>query len=273
MAELVWPGLVLLGLVVGAFGTLIGAGGGFILVPLLLLLYPSESPELITSISLAVVFFNALSGSVAYLRQRRVDLLAGNVFALATVPGAIGGSLAVSFLPRRLFDLVFAVVLLAVSAFLVLRPPSRIVHRRSRRSEVSRMLTDVHGDTYGYSFSLPLGVAISLLVGFISSLLGVGGGVIHVPAMVQVLHFPTHVATATSQYVLTVTALVGSVVHILAGHFDEGYRRTAALTLGVVIGAQVGARLSSRLPAAVIVRLLALALVAVAARLVFAAFD
>ena len=58
-----------LGLGIGAFGTLIGAGGGFILVPILLIVYPNENTELITSISLAVVFFNALSGSFAYARM------------------------------------------------------------------------------------------------------------------------------------------------------------------------------------------------------------
>ena len=91
---LVWPGLVLLGLLVGAYGTMIGAGGGFILVPVLLLLYPDDSPELVTSISLGAVFFNAVSGSFAYIRQRRVDFLAGNAFAAATIPGAIAGAAA-----------------------------------------------------------------------------------------------------------------------------------------------------------------------------------
>jgi uncharacterized membrane protein YfcA len=65
--------LMALGFGVGAYGTLIGAGGGFVLMPLLLILYPKESPEILTSISLAVVFFNALSGSEAYLRVNEKD--------------------------------------------------------------------------------------------------------------------------------------------------------------------------------------------------------
>jgi len=78
-----------LGLAIGAFGTLIGAGGGFILVPILLIVYPNENTELITSISLAVVFFNALSGSVAYARMKRIDYKSGIIFAVATIPGGI----------------------------------------------------------------------------------------------------------------------------------------------------------------------------------------
>jgi uncharacterized membrane protein YfcA len=67
----VW--LALLGLAVGTFGTLVGAGGGFILTPVLLVVYPELTPAQITSISLLVVFFNALSGSVAYARLKRID--------------------------------------------------------------------------------------------------------------------------------------------------------------------------------------------------------
>ena len=83
--------LLPLGFVIAAYGTLIGASGGFVLVPLLLLLYPKESPEIITSISLAVVFFNAASGSVAYARMKRIDYKSGIIFSIATIPGAILG--------------------------------------------------------------------------------------------------------------------------------------------------------------------------------------
>src|SRR5256885_13908978 len=96
-----------IGILIGAFGTLIGAGGGFILTPLLLLVYPDENPEIITSISLAVVFFNAFSGSVAYARMQRIDYRSGVLFALATIPGALIGALTTTHLPRRALLLVF----------------------------------------------------------------------------------------------------------------------------------------------------------------------
>lgn len=266
-----WPGLVLLGIAVGAYGTLIGAGGGFLLVPLLLVLYPGDPPELLTSISLAAVFFNAFSGTIAYVRQRRVDYLAANAFALATIPGAIAGALAVSLFPRRLFDGVFALVLLSVAVFLVVRPAARVVQRAHRRGEVTRMITDAHGDTFFYSYNIAAGVALSLVVGLVSSLLGIGGGVIHVPMMVRLLHFPAHIATATSQYVLTVTALTGTLVHLVNGELAGGYERAGALALGVVVGAQLGARLSLRIRSSTIVRLMAVALAAIAVRLLIVA--
>ena len=85
--------LVLLGVVVGAFGTIVGSGGGFILTPILLLLYPHDRPATITAISLTAFFFNAASGSAAYAHQRRIDYRSGLAFAAAALPGCIAGAL------------------------------------------------------------------------------------------------------------------------------------------------------------------------------------
>lgn len=266
-----WLGLILLGVAVGAYGTVIGAGGGFVLVPVLLLIYPEDSTALLTSISLAVVFFNALSGTAAYAAQRRVDGLAAAAFALATLPGAVAGALAVSLVPRRAFDAVFAGLLLVVGAVLTLPLRAPVVQRRTRRGEVTRRITDAQGNTFVYSYNLAAGLAVSAAVGFFSSVLGVGGGIIHVPAMILLLHFPAHVATATSQAVLTASALAGTVTHLVRGDLDGGYLRVALLAIGVLGGAQLGARLSLRLGGRSITRLLALALLVVAVRLALAA--
>src|SRR5579872_2950711 len=96
-----------LGIFVGAYGTLVGAGGGSVLVPVLLLLLPSETPATITAISLAVVFFNAYSGTVAYMRMGRIDYRCGVLFTAAGLPGAVLGSLLVREMPRSVFDPVF----------------------------------------------------------------------------------------------------------------------------------------------------------------------
>jgi uncharacterized membrane protein YfcA len=114
---------------------------------------------------------------------------------------------------------------------------------------------------------LPLGIAISFVIGFASSLLGIGGGFIHVPALIAVLGFPVHIATATSQFVLAIMATVGTVTHIAAGDLDGLWPRVIYLAVGAVVGAQAGARLSTRVRGAVIVRVLAAALVLVALRL------
>src|SRR3954470_11524340 len=111
-----------LGFAIGMYGTLVGAGGGSLLVPALLFLFTQESPATITAMSLAVVFFNAYSGTIAYIRMGRVDYRAGTLFTLASVPGAVVGVLLVHELPRAYFDPAFGTLLLVLGSFLVVSP-------------------------------------------------------------------------------------------------------------------------------------------------------
>jgi len=253
--------LIPLGFAVGAYGTLIGAGGGFVLVPILLLLYPRESPDTITSISLAVVFFNAVSGSLAYGRMKRIDYKSGKLFAVATVPGAILGAITTAVIPRRVFDIVFGVLLLGAAAFLISTPSRKTNHSEKHSlGKVVRKLTEADGTEHVYSYNPTLGFILSLGVGYISSLLGIGGGIVHVPALVHLLSFPVHIATATSHFILAIMAFAGTLVHIKTGAFHCGVYRTAALSVGVVTGAQLGAKLSNRIHGLWIIRCLGIAL-------------
>ena len=264
-------GFILLGLAIGTLGTLIGAGGGFILLPVLALLNPLEPTGTLTATSLAVVAANATSGTIAYRRQGRIDVRSGVWFALAALPGSIAGVLLARAIPRGPFDIAFALVLLAL-ALIVVRvrpnvrpaPVGRVDHPWGR---VSRELTDSDGQIHRYTVELPLGVATSFVIGFASSLLGIGGGFIHVPALIALLGFPVHIATATSHFVLAITTSIGTVTHILAGDLNTTWPRTVAIAAGAICGAQIGASLSRRVRGVLIMRLLALALVIVALRL------
>ena len=116
-------------------------------------------------------------------------------------------------------------------------------------------------------------MGLSLIVGYVSSLLGIGGGIIHVPALVHLLNFPVHIATATSHFMLAIMALTGTLVHIATGTFHHGFRRTIALAIGVLLGAQLGAFLSGRMGGRWIIRGLALALGFVGIRILMLAFT
>lgn len=264
--------LVLLGFAVGVFGTLVGAGGGFILTPVLLLLYPQDSPSLITAISLTVVFFNAASGSLAYARLRRIDYRSGVAFAVATMPGAVLGVLLVQQTPRGLFAAITAGLLSALAGWLLLGHGSPHDERGAHGSP--RVLVDRAGTEYRYSVRVARGVAFSVGVGLISSFLGIGGGVLHVPLLVRGLGFPVHIATATSHFVLANMAGVGTITHVLSGSFaaSAGVHRSLALSLGVIGGSQVGAIASQRIHGRVIQHLLAVALILVAIRLLISVF-
>lgn len=264
--------LVLAGLIIGTCGTLIGAGGGFILVPLLLIFYPDLSPEIVTAISIAVVSVNALSGTFAYARSGRVDYNAGITFAAYTIPGSILGVLLVQYIPARLFNIIFGILLLVLSAYLFIKNKKTSQYNFepvAKPGYKTNTLTDRQGNTYTYSYNQWYGNIVSVLVGFISPLLGIGGGIIHVPAMVNWLKFPVHIATATSHFILAVMATVSVVVHAVNGNYaDENVvQMILLLALGVVPGAQLGAYFSHRIKSHIILRLLALCLVVVGIRI------
>jgi uncharacterized membrane protein YfcA len=255
--------LLPIGFLVGTLGTLIGAGGGFILVPVLILLYPKETPDFITSLSLAVVFFNALSGSVSYAVMKRIDYKSGVRFALATIPGAILGSISVSYIPRRLFDGIFGILMIIMSVYLFSRNKVDDITEeeiKKGKSFTNRLLIDKEGHTYKFSFNKNLGIIISAFVGYLSSLLGIGGGIIHVPIMVNLLHYPVHIATATSHFILSIMAFTGTATNIISGKFTHGIHRTIYLSIGVLIGAQLGAFLSNKLKGGFIIKSLAIGL-------------
>jgi uncharacterized membrane protein YfcA len=158
--------------------------------------------------------------------------------------------------------------LILVSGFLLLRPRGNIPLALNGRWVISRTLVDSDGNRYEYRLNIALAVLASFGIGFVSSLLGIGGGIIQVPILTTFFGFSAHIASATSQFVQVATSGVGTVTHILHGDYASFVGVTVALAVGVIIGAQVGARLSRRMAGSSIIRLLALALGLVGIRLV-----
>jgi uncharacterized membrane protein YfcA len=224
--------------------------------------------------SLLVVTANAVSGSLAYWRQGRIDLRTGWQFAVATLPGAVLGSYVVDLLSGRWFNTIFGIFLVVLSLYMLWRPdkPAGDQHLAVRPvgpggwGWTTRRLVGAHGEVYEYAFSVPWGVALSFGVGFLSSILGIGGGIVHVPALITLFDFPAHVATATSQFILMTSAAAGSASHLALGNVVLA--PGLAMALGAVLGAQVGGALSRRVHARWLVRALALALIVVGLRLV-----
>ena len=216
-----------IGCLVGIVGAMLGIGGGIVIVPLLTFAF-GFTPQTAIGTSMMVVLLNALSGTIGYLRQRKVCLDAAWKFALATVPGAFLGSYASEFLKGRIFFAVFGTFffLFAIHMF----------HKAGKKTEQSA--SEEVPEHYNWQF----GVASSIVVGFIASILGIGGGVIHVPMMTYVLHFPVKVAIATSTAILAVSAVSGGISHAALGHVV--WITALGLGLGASLGAQLGVRLA-----------------------------
>jgi uncharacterized membrane protein YfcA len=160
--------------------------------------------------------------------------------------------------------------MIAATAVLLLFPATGRAERalENRRScDLLRRIVERDGTTHVFCFNWRLGVALSFVVGYVSSTLGIGGGIVQVPLLIHLLNFPVHIATATSQFMLAVMALTGTIVHVAAGSFTEGVHRTIAMAAGVLIGAQFGALLSRRIRGRWILRGLAVALAVAGVRI------
>src|SRR5947209_2758680 len=150
------------------------------MVPIFLLFIPGISPGEAAGTSLAVVFFNALSGTASYIRQGRVDFRTGTLFALATVPGSIIGAYLSNLFSSRLFYVIFGLFLIAIATFLILRPDPRqaaalagpesgaIALDDLPRGWVARSIIDRSGEQFSYRFNLVQGIVLSFFVGFLS---------------------------------------------------------------------------------------------------------
>lgn len=269
--------LIVIGFFIGTLGTLIGAGGGFILVPLLIILRPDFTPETITAISMVVVACNAISGSVAYMRTKKVDFKAGIIFAICTIPGSILGVLTTKIIPRGLFDIIFGIIMLALAAFLFFKGGRKELVNKTvsgHKGWINQHLVDKWGEHYYYSYDLKLGMILSLFVGYFSPLLGIGGGIIHVPAMAEWLLFPVHIATATSHFILAVMSTVSVIVHYLQGNYDDPLivKMVIGLVIGVVPGAQLGAYLSRKINGRYIIKALAVSIGIVGIKILISRF-
>ncbi|MSQ31643.1 MAG: sulfite exporter TauE/SafE family protein [Dehalococcoidia bacterium] len=145
---------------------MVGIGGGFILVPVLILLFPDKPTETVTSISLAVVFLNAASCFIGYLREDRVDIRSGIMFAIAAVPAAILGAIATAKVGSVTFDAAFGLTMIAGAVYLLWR--SRIIKLKRVRDDwpsTNRVLLDKTDWIYRYNVNEPLGMGVSAVAG------------------------------------------------------------------------------------------------------------
>ncbi len=264
--------LILAGFAIGAYGSLVGVGGGLILVPALLLLYPDDSQEAITSVSLSVVLATASSSAIAYGRRRLIDYRTGTMFAAVAVPAAFAGAFAVRFIPKGAFEVAFGALLIGAAALIVFNLASggRRIRSPLRGPGIVRRSIDRGGGTTShYAFDARTGVGLTAGSGFVSALFGVGGGIFQVPVMVTQLRFPVDIAVATSQFMLIFMATSGISLHAIAGDFgSDELTRASLLAVGAIVGAQAGAALSQRIYGNLIIRLLAAGLILVGARLI-----
>lgn len=233
---------------------MVGLGGGFIIVPVLRLFF-GLGPAEASGTSLALVVANSGSGALTYLLQRRVHVRIGLLIAAAGFPGSILGAIVVKHLPAHVFDWLFAAFLMVVAADIIFNREKRLRHR------------DEHADVRAI-LGMPwyTSLAAGFAVGFISSLFGVGGGVVLVPTLLYFSDLPAHAISATSHFGIVLTSPVGLVTHFLQNDVD--WQDIVPLVAGGLIGGPIGARLSLRLKSNRLMLFVAAALIIAAFALV-----
>ncbi|GGF98204.1 UPF0721 transmembrane protein [Paenibacillus albidus] len=256
--------LFAIGLIAGISGSLVGLGGGFIVVPALAFLFPDMQPSHLAGTSMAMLLCNSISSTYVYAKQKRIDYQAAIWFAAASIPGSVVGALFAEHIEGRMFFVSFGIFLILIALLLLFKPNKPIAW--PFKPSVKRSFTDNSGEHFEYAYHMPTGIIISFLVGFIASLFGVGGGSLMVPTMTLLLGFAPHIAVATSMLQIFLSAIVSTSTH--AYLLNINWLMVLCLAPGAVIGGQIGARLAKRLPANLLLKLLVAFLILVSIRLI-----
>lgn len=255
-------GLIFLtGLGTGVLGALLGIGGGVFLIPVLVLLLRVPMYIAIAASLLSVVATSSAAASV-YLKNHLTNVRLGMTLEIATTTGGIVGGLLAVHIGEKILEYLFAGIMI-VTAFAMWKRPSR---EPFSEEHPQGHLGGEYDDrvlkqrvSYGVE-RVPLGLGISLAAGALSGLLGIGGGVIKVPAIVLGMRVPLRAATATSDFMIGVTALASAYIYYSRGHMDILVAGPASVGtfLGSVFGAHLATRLHSKILTGIFALILAL---------------
>jgi uncharacterized membrane protein YfcA len=226
----------------------VGLGGGFVIVPVLRIAL-GMAPTTVAGTSLLFVLANVASSAVGYLQQKRVDLALALPLGLGAIPGGIAGVVAVKYVNDTWFDSAYALLLL-VLAVLVMR-------RRAVKSRAEGERTFAHRAIV----AVPAGVVL----GALSSMFGIGGGIVMIPLFLIAARMPPHVVAATTSVIVALTAPIGVAAHALAGDID--WIAAVPLVIGGLVGGAFAPVVAQRVSSPRLITLLAYGLVAAAAGL------
>ncbi|MBV8139779.1 MAG: sulfite exporter TauE/SafE family protein [Deltaproteobacteria bacterium] len=240
-------GLIALSFGAGLVGALSGLGGGVFIVPALVI--AAHMPMVVAiGASLISVVATSAGASVAFVRDGWTNLRVAMVLECATVTGAVVGALLAGAIPAVILEVLFALMMLQSAYFTLSKQDDVIIERGdplTRRLQLVGDIPDDAGTLIHYeTVNLPAGGALMVLAGLMSGLLGIGSGALKVIAMDYYMHIPLKVSSATSNFMIGVTAGAGALVFLARGNVSTSV--TAPVALGVTAGALLGSRILPR---------------------------
>lgn len=237
--------------VAGTLGSLLGLGGGMIVVPALTLLLGIDI-RLAIGASIISVIATSSGAAAAYVRDRLANMRVAMFLEIGTTLGAITGAWVAGLLHARWLFVLFGLIL-GYSALAMLRKRKPVVARHHDQDRLARRLRlhssyfdDARGEEVVYQPTRPLlGLGLMYIAGVVSGLLGIGSGALKVPAMDLAMELPIKASTATSNFMIGVTAAASAGLYFSRGQIDPFI--AAPVALGVLLGAFTGSKLLSRL--------------------------
>jgi uncharacterized membrane protein YfcA len=246
--------LLLVSILAGFIGAMFGLGGGILIVPFLTLVEGVPVP-LAVGASIVSVVATSSSSAATYVRDHLTNIRLGMFLEIGAVAGAITGAFVAVYLPAAALLILFGVLLLYTTAVMIRGrrldfpsgvSPDKAAQRLSLGGEYEELSTNV---SVKYEVTrTPLTLSITYFAGIVSALLGVGGGIINVPTMNLVSKIPFKAASATSNFMIGVTAAASSSVYLFRG--DVNPLLTAPLIIGVAGGAIIGTKVLKVTPPA-----------------------
>jgi uncharacterized membrane protein YfcA len=264
--------LLAIGIIAGGYGTIVGAGGGFIFVPALLLIF-HMNPALAAGTGIVIILINSLSGVVGFAKQKRINYRTGIILGIGAFPGSLLGVWLLQIYSSSYFYVVFASLLVALGVFLFAKNSPFTIRKKKNSFAISREGSPVIEGSISSAIIdnprlpvtrlLPLG----FLMGVLSSYLGIGGGWLLVPILVYLFKVSTHYATATSIFSLTLYSTVGVISQMFYNSID--WVTVLWGGVGVIIGSQIGVIISQRIAGKVIFQMLSVLLMIIGFRMYF----
>jgi uncharacterized protein len=257
-------------LAAGFLGSLTGLGGGVVLVPFLTLAFGVDIRYAVGA-SLVSVIATSSGAAAAYLKEGFSNIRIGMFLEIATTLGALGGAFIASLIAPSLIALVFGAAL--VASALTARPgrdraaPSSAPDALAARLGMDSTYPSSEGPVAYRVRSLPAGFGLMSIAGILSGLLGIGSGAMKVIAMDRVMKIPFKVSTATSNFMIGVTAVGSAGVYLHRGYIDPGL--TMPVMLGVLAGSLLGSRTLKKAETRRLRLLFALVVAALGAEMIF----
>ena len=239
-------------LLAGLLGSLLGLGGGIIVVPALTLLFHVDI-RLAIGASIISVIATSSGAAAAYVRERITNLRVGMFLEIGTTLGAVTGAYVAGLVSGRVLYIIFAAVL-GYSALRMFAGRTQVEGHHDVPPDALADRLRLHSSYYDpaeareISYRVtrtPVGLGLMYVAGMMSGLLGIGSGALKVPAMDLAMRLPMKVSTATSNFMIGVTAAASAGVYFLRG--DVNPYIAAPVAAGVLVGATVGSRLLPKL--------------------------